>query len=214
MTTNIAAWIEQTVVTDPYDLISFHGRVSAENSGPDSGYSWSAYVPFTMSPDDINTACITAATAVMTGHSITVGTCRLIGGPPLEPGSAVTTGAMTTTIATATSACVAVPAPGSAPSLALNTARQPSATRPTRVTVSGTWTTSLTASGVVQLVSDSSSSPTTVRVDAQPAVTLAVGIGMTIPWTLTYDVPVAHFYKVATSGTGTFAITRINETAG
>ena len=106
----------------------------------------------------------------------------------------------------------AVPA-GSVVSLALNTARQPSTTRATRIVVSGTWTTSVTASGVVALKADGASTPTTVVDDAQPAVTLAVGVGITLPWKLVYDLPAGHFYQVATSGGGAFAITHINETA-
>ncbi len=109
-------------------------------------------------------------------------------------------------------AAIAAPA-GNAVSLALNTARQPSTTRSTRVVVSGTWTANVTASGVVALKADSTSSPATVVDDAQPAVTLAVGVGITLPWKLVYDLPAGHSYQVATSGGGTFAITHINETA-
>lgn len=110
---------------------------------------------------------------------------------------------------------------GSSPSLALNTARKPSATRATRVTVTGTWTWALTAlgtvAGTVRLDSDASSPPTTKRGD-QPmsrSLTLgvAIGLGGIEPWTLTYDVPADHYYALNTSGAGAFAITSINETA-
>lgn len=109
---------------------------------------------------------------------------------------------------------------GSPVSLALNTARQPHATRPVRVTVYGTWSWSLTAigsqSGTAALQSDSSATPSTQR--GLTSATRALGVGISIndsgsmPWSMTYDVPAAHYYQIATAGTGTFAIGHINET--
>lgn len=120
-----------------------------------------------------------------------------------------------TAVPDASSRCAQASA-GSAVTLALNTARNPSTvrgdSRGTRVRVSGTWTSTITASGTVDLRSDSASTPTTVRDNQLPAVTLAIGVGVTVPWSLQYDVPSGHYYTVATSGTGTFAITHINET--
>ena len=115
-----------------------------------------------------------------------------------------------------------VAAAGSSVSLALNTARQPSSTRPTRVTVTGTWTWALTAigsvAGTVTLQSDSSNPPTTARVSAAPSKSLTLGVAVNLggveTWTLTYDVPAGHYYRIATSGAGTFAISAVNETAG
>src|SRR5262249_32146283 len=105
----------------------------------------------------------------------------------------------------------AVPAAGTAPTLTIRTARrpappgpraQPNATRPVRVTGSGTWTGSLSVtgsvSGTIELRSDSSSPPTTVRIDAQPGISatllLGAAAGQTIPWLLTYDVPAGDRY--------------------
>lgn len=113
----------------------------------------------------------------------------------------------------------AVPVAGSAPSLALNTARQPNATRPVRVTVSGTWSWSLTAigslAGVATFQSDSASTPTTARLDASCAREISVGVVVgdagSMPWSMSYDVPAGHYYRIATSGSGSFAITRITE---
>lgn len=117
----------------------------------------------------------------------------------------------------------AVPGAGSTPSpaLALNTVRIPNATRPTLVTVSGTWAWSLsitgTVSGTVSLQSDSSSTnPTAVRANAPQSAsgTLLVGLSLanTNGWILTYLVPAGHSYRVVTTGGGTFAITAVNET--
>ena len=113
----------------------------------------------------------------------------------------------------------AVPAAGSSVSLALNTARQPPATRPVLVAVSGTWAWSLSAlgsqSGTATLQSDANSTPTTARPSATCARGISVGITIgdtgTMPWSLTYIVPPGDYYQVATAGTGTFAITHIEE---
>jgi len=115
----------------------------------------------------------------------------------------------------------AVPAAGTHPTLALNTPRQPNASRPTCVTVYGTWAWSLSAigsqAGTATLQSDGSSTPTTVQGIASCARGVSVGITVgdtgTMPWVLTYEVPAGHYYQIATSGSGTFAITHITEQA-
>lgn len=117
--------------------------------------------------------------------------------------------------------CLLVPAAGSSVSLALNTPRRPSTTRPVKVTVYGTWSWTLSAigsqSGTATLQSDSSSTPTTTRGVAPCARGISVGVTVgdtgTMPWTMSYTVPVGHYYQIATSGTGTFAIAHIDEQA-
>jgi hypothetical protein len=135
-----------------------------------------------------------------------------------------TTGSVTSAISTAeayTDAASAgyctVPAAGSTITLAFNTARNPSSarsdSRPTRVTISGTWSWALTAigtqAGTVSLKSDSGGTPTTVVTSAPFSRGLGVGISVndtgTMPWSWSYVVPSGHSYQVATSGTGTFA---------
>jgi len=108
--------------------------------------------------------------------------------------------------------CQALPGTGATISLALNTARRPSTTRPTLVTVTGDWSWNLTAigtqAGTLTLRSDSSSSPTTAR--ARATFSRGIGVGVTIsdsgtlPFQVSYEVPIGHYYTLATSGTGTF----------
>jgi len=128
--------------------------------------------------------------------------------------------AISDAVATAAPSYSAAAGAGSAQSLALNTARQPHTTRPTRVTVYGTWSWTLTAigsqSGAAALQSDSSATPSTQRGLASCARALSVGVLIgdsgSMPWALSYDVPAGHYYQVATSGTGTFTIAHVNET--
>lgn len=101
--------------------------------------------------------------------------------------------------------------------LGLNVARQPSSTRPIRVTATGTIAVTSTPStpqtAAVDLRSDSSGTPTTSR--GQATATLSgVAASMTVPWSLTYDVPPGDSYKLVTSGAGTVTLLTINETAG
>lgn len=107
------------------------------------------------------------------------------------------------------------PAAGSDPGLGANVARQPSATRPTLVAVTGSWSWSLSATGTVTaslaIKSDSSSTPTTTRQTAtlSRAVTVGVTVGDagTMPFSAVYVVPAGHYYTVATTGSGvTFAV--------
>jgi len=121
---------------------------------------------------------------------------------------------------------VAVPGASSSVSLAIGTARNPSSVRgdarPTRVTVSGTWSWTLTAigslSGTINALCDSNSNPTTVvgSTSSARALTAGVTLGETgsMPFTLTFDVPSGYSYKMTSSGTGTFAITHIDEVVG
>lgn len=101
--------------------------------------------------------------------------------------------------------------------LGLDAARQPSLTRPTRVTATGTIALTSTLitpqSATVELASDSATTPTTVRGSA-PATLSGVVASLTLPWSLTYDVPAGHYYLLATSGAGTVALLTLNETAG
>jgi hypothetical protein len=121
---------------------------------------------------------------------------------------------------------VAVPGAGSVISLGFNTARNPSAarsdSRPTRVTVSGTWAWNLTAtgtqSGTAAFKSDSSGTPTTTVISAPFSRGISVGLSVgdtgTIPWSWSYEVPSGHSYLVATSGTGTWANLLVVEQIG
>lgn len=141
--------------------------------------------------------------------------------PPISDAiaSAVTTGttglASTTYADTGDAGRCAMPGAGSDPGLAANTARRPSTTRPTLVTVSGSWAWSLNAIGstssTVVLKSDSSGTPTTARHTAAFARGISVGITVgdtgTVPFSCTYPVPAGHFYQVAVTGAGvTFAV--------
>jgi hypothetical protein len=114
---------------------------------------------------------------------------------------------------------LAVPTGWSSPARTLNSNYKPSSTRPVRVTVSGTWSGTLSATGslggTIQLLSDTASTPTTVCDDQQPAfsATLLVGVALTqvTPWKLTCLVPTDWNVRLSTSGTGTFAITSVTE---
>lgn len=110
----------------------------------------------------------------------------------------------------------AVATAGTSPGIGLDTARQPSTTRPVRVVATGTFaltsTLILPATGAVELRSDSASTPTTKR-GAQVAQLSGVVASMTVPWSMTYDVPAGHYYKLVTSGTGV-ALDTITETIG
>lgn len=123
----------------------------------------------------------------------------------------------------ATAACCAVPAAGSSvssPALsspALSSPRRPSTTRPTRVTVYAdvalTSTLLAAQSATVELRADSSSTPTTAVGGPQTASLGGIAASATIPMTLTYDLPVGHYYTVVqTAGAGAVTITRIEET--
>lgn len=102
--------------------------------------------------------------------------------------------------------------------LGFNAARRPSTTRPTKVNVTGTITMTSTLLGAqtakIELMSDSSSSPTTVRGD-QPAGLSGVAASTTVPWSMTYEVPAGDYYKLVTtlSANASASITYINETA-
>lgn len=229
-------------LADPYDQYRSSGNVCIDGVGPNTPYPWTVLTPLGTSAVDMNAAMIAAAKAAALVAGYTVDDCQLISAADIDPAAystttamnaailAATTGlatssAVTSAIASATAnlttkayvdaadaARLVLPVGGTPQTLTLGTARQPSATRPVAVTVSGTWTTSLSASGALTFQSDSNTTPTTIRADAQPAVTLAVGIGITLPWSMTYMVPAGHYYRIVASGTGTFAITKINET--
>lgn len=124
------------------------------------------------------------------------------------------------------SGLVVVPGAGSTISLAVNTARNPSSarsdTRPTRITVSGTWSWSLTTTGTqagtLSFKSDSSTTPTTavITLPFSRSVTAGVTVGDagSLPYSLSYDVPNGHSYVIATSGTGTFGTPLVVEQVG
>ena len=119
-----------------------------------------------------------------------------------------TEGYVDTAIATRSS----VPGAPSTISLALNTARNPSAvrsdTRPTKVTVSGTWSWTLTAigtaTGTVQFKTDSNSNPTAVVIGMPFSRGIGVGLTVndtgTIGWSMAFDVDAGDYYVIATSG--------------
>jgi hypothetical protein len=110
----------------------------------------------------------------------------------------------------------AVPGAGAPISLALSTPRQPSATRPTQLTVYGTMELASTVltpqSATVELQSSASSTPTAVVGGPLTASLSGVLATQMSPWTVTYIVPPAHYYQVVkTAGAGTVSITHINE---
>lgn len=117
------------------------------------------------------------------------------------------------------SGLVVVPSAGSSHAgLGLDVARQPSTTRPTRVTASGSMTLTSTVLGAqtasVALKSDSSATPT-VTILTVPAGLSGVAATVTFPWTLTYDVPTGDYYILSSahSANASVALTAINETA-
>lgn len=103
--------------------------------------------------------------------------------------------------------------------LGLNTARQPSSTRPTRVVATGSMSLTSTLLGAqtasVDFLSDSSNPPTTRR-GRQPAALSGVAATVSMPWALSYDVPAGHYYKLVsvTSANASVALDDITETAG
>lgn len=120
----------------------------------------------------------------------------------------------------------AIASQGSSVSLAVNTARNPSSvrgdSRPTRVTISGTWSWTLnatgTATGTATLKSDSSTTPTTAIATAPFSRGVSVGITVgdagTLPYGWSYEVPAGDSYLIATSnvaGGGSFGALTITE---
>lgn len=117
-------------------------------------------------------------------------------------------------------ACVATPAScGSTVSLAINTARSPNSvrgdSRPTRVTAVVTWAAVITGTASAEVVCDSSGTPTTVVMAIPFAATLALGVGVTTPVVIDFEVPAGWSYKVrAGSGSsGTVALVSVYERA-
>lgn len=113
---------------------------------------------------------------------------------------------------------VATPAScGSTISLAINTARNPSSarsdSRPTRVSAVVTWTAVITGTAAAEVVCDSSSSPTTVVMSVPFAATLALGVGVTTPVVIDFEVPDGWSYKVraGTGSSGTVALVSVYE---
>ncbi len=114
--------------------------------------------------------------------------------------------------------CV-VPGAGAGVTLTLGTARRPSTTRPTLVTVCGTAAMTSTLLGAqsatVTLYADSSSTPTTVVGVCGPMTLSGVAATTTHAWTAVYAVPAGHYYLIAATGgaAGGVSIAHINETA-
>lgn len=102
--------------------------------------------------------------------------------------------------------------------LGLNANRTPSATRPTRVRASGTFTTVADASelvGIIELRSDAVATPTTQQDIATSKITLAAGTIVT-PWSLEYIVPAGHNYRLVTTVEAgvTVQLSKITEQVG
>lgn len=178
-------------VPDPYDQVALNGMVHLEDTGPSGGYPWAAYVDAGSSQNTIKAACVTAASTVMTGHSLTYGGATLVGWPDEAA-------------ADDDSGLCAVPGAGSSQvSLGLNAARRPSTTRPVQVNATGQISLSSTLLGAkaaaVTLLSDASNPPTTSR-GTQPFNLSGVVATVAPPWSLTYDVPAGHYYMLSTSG--------------
>lgn len=108
----------------------------------------------------------------------------------------------------------AVPGASSTVSLAASTPRQPSATRPVAVMLTGSWSWNLTAigtqTGSLSFQSDSSATPTTPIFAPSWSRSVTVGITVgdagTIPVCMTYIVPPGDYYQVVTAGGATFSI--------
>jgi hypothetical protein len=113
----------------------------------------------------------------------------------------------------------AVPAAGSPVTLALDTARQPNTSRPTRVTIYGiaamTSTLLGAQSATVTVLADAASTPTTTVAVVGPMTLSGVVATATHAWTATYDVPTGHRYMVTAAGNASagVSITHIEETA-
>lgn len=127
--------------------------------------------------------------------------------------------AVTSAIATAIAGACAVPATGAPVSTpTLGTSYHPSATRPVRVNVycDVALPSALLAaqSATVQLQAGSTTNPSTVVAGPVTPTNGALNPGpLTIPVTLSYDLPAGHYYQVVKSaGAGTVTITRIEET--
>lgn len=186
---------------DPYDQIAMEGTVRLEDSGPAGGYSWAAYADAGAAQNDIKAACITAASTVATGHSLTFGGATIVGWPDEAPPDD-------------DSGLCSVPGTSSTVSLAASTPRQPSTTRPVMVMLTGSWSWNLTAigtqTGSLTFKSDSSATPTNAIY--APAWSRGIGVGITINDTgteavcLSYVVPPSDYYQVAVTGGATFSI--------
>lgn len=117
-------------------------------------------------------------------------------------------------------AAVALAPVESTPSRTLNSAFQPSATKPTLCVYTVRCSTTLTAIGTstaqVDLLSDVNTSPTTVRASGRN--TQVIGVGITINQqtgtdvTLTYLVPAGHYVKLASTLAGGGTATLISQT--
>lgn len=113
-----------------------------------------------------------------------------------------------------TSGLQAVPGAASVVSLALNTPRNPSSarsdSRPTRVTVSGGWSWTLTAlgtcTGSLSLKVDTSNPPATTVVTLPFSRGISVGVTIgdsgTVPYCVAFEVPAGCYYEVVTSAAG------------
>jgi hypothetical protein len=145
-------------------------------------------------------------------------------GPTGAQGPAGATGATGSTGATGATGPQGPPGLGnvtsvnSAPGRAFNTNFTPHATRAVSaiytVSLSGTVTLGGSVTGTVQLLSDTSTPPTTVRTSVTMTHALGLGVGVnstiTVPGTLTYVVPAGHNVRLATSGGAT--ITLVSQT--
>lgn len=123
------------------------------------------------------------------------------------------------TIAGVVAGSLAVPAAGSSVSSpALATSYHPTGGRPTRVNVycDVALASALLAaqSATVQMQAGSSTNPSTAVAGPQTATSGALNPGpLTIPMTLSYDLPAGHYYQIVkTAGAGAVTITRIEET--
>jgi hypothetical protein len=188
-------------VPDAYDQIAMEGTVQLEDVGPVGGYPWSAYAGAGDSQNDIKAACISAAEVVAGNHSWTYSGSTLIGWPDEAP-------------ADDDSGELAVPGASAAQSLSSGTPRQPSASRPVLVMVSGSWSWNLSAlgtqTGSLTIKSDASATPTTViRAPAwSRGISAGISIGDTGTLPVEFDliVPPAHYYSVTAAGGATFTV--------
>lgn len=181
---------------------------------------------------EVGAAIATAVSGGLTGYASTSSVTSAIAAAVASLATAASvTSAIATAATYADTAIAAIPADDdsgltvvagagtSHTGLGLNAVRQPSSTRPTRVEATGQIALTSTVLGpktaTVTLLSDASNPPTTPR-GVQTLSLSGVAATVSVPWSLGYAVPAAHYYELVTSGADAagVSLTAITETAG
>lgn len=105
----------------------------------------------------------------------------------------------------------AQPSAPAQPSRVIGTAYQPSTTQQVLIAVTVEMVATSAQDGSVALESDAATTPTTERASARLAVGSG-GVSTTIRQTLVYIVPIGHYVKLVSSGTGTHTVIDVVET--